>query len=75
MRGRAGKRRRAAAYALSGELLHHLGLYHDDEITWMKYGLKKENFDDERRAGKRKRAAGYALRRCMGPAGGRAGVQ
>ena len=41
----------------------------------MKYVLKKENFDDERRAGKRKRAAGYALRRCMGPAGGRAGVQ
>ena len=49
-------------------------IYNDDEITWMKYGLKKENFDDERRAGKRKRAAGYALRRCMGPAGGRAGV-
>ena len=42
----------------------------------MKYGLKKENCDDERRrAGKRKRAAAYALRRCMGPAGGGAGIQ
>ena len=41
----------------------------------MKYILKEENCDDERRAGKRKRAAAYALRRCMGPAGGGVGIQ